>query len=152
MYKLDIRMASIMVPTQVSACTAVLCTDKVHLEALDWYCAGVMEGIQDSAEDSLPVPSVTCLELKKKVTTGLRSQVQPVKDTAYVCHSVWKSAGRPLDCQLHTIMKRTRNRYHMEFKKCQKAEKSIKKSKILEACLNGQAELFKEIKAMRKTV
>ena len=39
----------------------------------------------------------------------------------------------------------------MEFKKCQKAELTIKKSKLMDACLNGNGDLFKEIKAMRKT-
>ena len=48
-------------------------------------------------------------------------------------------------------MKRTRNIYHAEFKKCKKAETTIKKSKLLDACLNGNGNLFKEIKAMRNT-
>ena len=39
----------------------------------------------------------------------------------------------------------------MEFKKCQRAEATIRKSKLLDACLNGNGELFKEIKAMRRT-
>ena len=47
-------------------------------------------------------------------------------------------------------MKKTRNQYHVEFKKCQKAEEKVKKSKLLDACLNGNGELFKEVKAMRK--
>ena len=53
--------------------------------------------------------------------------------------------------ELHKIMKRTRNTYHREFKKCVKAEKHIKKSKLLDACINGNGDLFKEVKAMRKT-
>ena len=39
----------------------------------------------------------------------------------------------------------------MELKKCQKAEKIIKKTKLLDACLNGDGNLFAEIKKMRKT-
>ena len=48
-------------------------------------------------------------------------------------------------------MKTTRNRHHLELKKCKKAEQSIKKNKLLDACLNGNGDLFKEIKKMRKT-
>ena len=62
-----------------------------------------------------------------------------------------KSAGRPLNNQLHNIMKTPRNKYNAEFKKCKKAEDTIKKSKLLDACLNGNEDLFKEIKAMRRT-
>ena len=150
-YLLDTRMTSIMVPSQVSECTNVHCRDEVHLEALDWYCAEVMQGVQDSAEGSLPLPTGGGEDIKKKVTPGFNTHVKPFKETAQFWHSVWKSAGRPINCQLHTIMKRTRNRYHLEFKKCEKAEKKIKKSKLLDACLNGNGELFKEIKSMRKT-
>ena len=48
-------------------------------------------------------------------------------------------------------MKRTRNIYHVEFKKCVKAETKIKKSKLLDTCINGIGDLFQEIKSMRKT-
>ena len=39
----------------------------------------------------------------------------------------------------------------MELKKCQKVEQTIKKTKLLDACLNGNGDLFKEVKKMRKT-
>ena len=77
--------------------------------------------------------------------------MKPYKEDAYFWHSIWKSAGRPINTQLHNIMKRTRNRYHMEFKKCKRTEQTIKKSKLLDACLNGNGDLFKEIKLMRKS-
>ena len=77
--------------------------------------------------------------------------MQPSKDTANFWHSVWKSAGRPVNTQLHNKMKSTRNQYHKNFKQCKKTEDKIKKSKLLDACLNGNIDLFKEIKSMRKT-
>ena len=77
--------------------------------------------------------------------------MKPYKEDAYFWHSIWNSAGRPINTQLHNIMKRTRNRYHMEFKKCKRTEQTIKKSKLLDACLNGNGDLFKEIKLMRKS-
>jgi hypothetical protein len=39
----------------------------------------------------------------------------------------------------------------MEFKKCKKAELTIKKSKLLDSCINGNGDLFKEIKSMRRS-
>ena len=47
-------------------------------------------------------------------------------------------------------MKKTRNVYHYEYKKCVRAEAKIKKSKLLDACINGNGDLFKEVKSMRK--
>ena len=71
--------------------------------------------------------------------------MKPYKEDAYFWHSIWKLAGRAIDTQRHNIMKRTRNQYHMEFKKFKRPEQTIKKSKLLDACLNGNCNLFKEI-------
>ena len=48
------------------------------------------------------------------------------------------------------MMKQTRNRYHYEIKKCCKAQEKVKRSKLLDSCINGDGDIFKEIKAMRK--
>ena len=48
-------------------------------------------------------------------------------------------------------MKRSRNIYHYQYKKCEKYEETIKKNKVLDACINGDGDLFKEIKSLRKT-
>ena len=47
-------------------------------------------------------------------------------------------------------MKRAKNIYHYQIKKCKKAEESIKRNKLLDACLNGNGDIFKEIKSLRK--
>ena len=48
-------------------------------------------------------------------------------------------------------MKRTRNKYHYEYKKCLRAGDRIRRSRLLDACVNGGADLFSEIKQMRKS-
>ena len=109
--------------------------------------------LQGSAENTLLIPKGGHKEdqNKRKVTPGFREHVQPAKETAHFWHCIWKSAGRPQNTELHRIMKHTRNMYHLQFKKCQRSEATIKKSKLLNACLNGNGDLFKEIKHMRKT-
>ena len=150
---LDLRLESIAIPTQVSECKKIHCQDETHLAAIDWFAAEVLEGLQDSAENTLPVPKGGHKEdqNKRKVTPGFREHVQPAKETAHFWHCIWKSAGRPQNTELHRIMKQTRNMYHLQFRKCQRSEATIKKSKLLNACLNGNGDLFKEIKHMRKT-
>ena len=49
------------------------------------------------------------------------------------------------------MMKKTRNKYHYEYKKCQRAEEKVKKSKLFEACVSGDGDLFKELKSLRKS-
>ena len=57
----------------------------------------------------------------------------------------------PLNTDLQTVMKRTKNKYHYEYKKCQKAEDRIRKNKLLDSCINGEGDIFKEIKSLRKS-
>ena len=147
---LENRLNSIVIPTMLSECEDVHCQDPVPKKALEWLAAELLEGVQDSAEATLPVPK-TSESNGKKPTPGFQTKVKTFKDTAYFWHQVWKSASSPINCQLYWIMKRTRNRYHFEFKKCQRAENIIKKSNLLDACLNGPGDLFKEIKKMRKS-
>ena len=56
-----------------------------------------------------------------------------------------------MNSEVHKIMKRTRNLYHYQFKKCKKAEAMVKKNKLLDACINGNGDLFREIKQIRNT-
>ena len=150
-YLLETKLNSIVIPAQITECNNLHCKDEIHLEAVDWLATEVLEAVQSAAEEALPFPNIGNKEHRHKVTPGFNERVKPFKEKAYFWHSIWKSAGRPLNTNLHKIMKKTRNVYHMEFKKCQKAEITIKKSRLLDACLNGNGDLFKEIKSMRKT-
>jgi len=47
-------------------------------------------------------------------------------------------------------MKKTRNLYHFQYRKCKRAEEKIKKDKLLSACLGERGDLFNQIKNLRK--
>ena len=47
-------------------------------------------------------------------------------------------------------MKKTRNTYHFHYRKCKKSEELISKNKLLDACINGNGDLFLEIKKLRR--
>ena len=77
--------------------------------------------------------------------------MKPFRDLAYFWNGIRKSAGKPINTELHRIMKRSKNKYHYEFKKCQRADEKIRKNKFLDACLNGGTDLFSGIESLRKT-
>ena len=54
-----------------------------------------------------------------------------------------------MNTQLHGIMKRTRNIYHYNIRKLKRSQDMIKKNKLLDACLNRDKDLLKEIKKIR---
>ena len=83
---------------------------------------------------------------ENKVVPGWREMVMPFREEAYSWHQIWLSCGRPINTEVHKMMKKTRNKYHYEYKKCCKAE-----DKIINSCLNGEGDLFSEIKSLRKS-
>ena len=131
-------------------CKDVYCKDSCHLQDLDQYTLEVLETVQAVAEECLPTPVSSCRP-GKTVRPGWLDEVKPYRDKAYFWHQLWKSAGRPINTQLHLVMKRTRNTYHYHYKKCRKAEKLIKRNKLLEVCVGGGGALFKEVKALRRS-
>jgi hypothetical protein len=145
---LNRKLEAIMVPTQLSECKDLHCRREEHIEAVDWFTLQVMEAIQVAGEETLPYPKAG--SGGRKVTPGFNDKVKHFKETSFFWHQVWKSAGCPLNTELHKVLKKTRNVYHYEYKKCVRAEAKIKKSKLLDACINGNGDLFKEVKAMRK--
>lgn len=77
--------------------------------------------------------------------------VRPAKDNATFWHAIWVSCGKPINTEVHRIMKRTRSIYHYQIRKIKATENKIRANKLLESSLNGSIDLFKEIKKMRKT-
>ena len=47
-------------------------------------------------------------------------------------------------------MKKTRNRYHFQIRKCRKAADMLKRDKLLNACITSEGDIFHELKKLRK--
>ena len=65
-------------------------------------------------------------------------------------HSIWISADKPLNNTLHSIMKKTRNRYHFQIRKCRKAGEMLKRNNLLNVCITDEGDIFHELKKLRK--
>ena len=109
---LDERLEEIFTPMSVTLCHDVSCRDPVHKEELDTFTLNLLSTVQEVAEMTLPVPVLGNVNKKKQNVPGWREEVKPFKDQAYFWHQIWLSCGRPLNNEVHRIMKRSRNRYH----------------------------------------
>ena len=108
--------------------------------------------MQYAAEVTLPISKVKQNKTINCPVPGWKDRVKPLKEAAHFWHQIWVSCGRPLNTEIHKVMKRSRNVYHYEIRKCKKSEDQIRKNKILMSCLdNKQSDLFKEIKSIRKS-
>ena len=158
---LDNLLRFIEIPNSVKSCRDVKCQDPNHYQDIDSFTVGVLEAVQVAADNSLPCPGAGLQGGRHDGhegghgghgVPGWKEMVKPYRENAKFWHQVWVSCGKPINSAVHIVMKRTRNFYHYQFRKCQKAEENIKKNKLIEACLSNRGEdLFKEIKSLRST-
>ena len=146
---LNDRLRAIQVPASMHNCADVKCKDSSHREDADDMIGKILDALELFAKEALPSKKVAPSTMKK-VVPGWKREVKPFRDKAYFWSQVWISAGKPIGTVLHTIMKRSRNIYHYNYKKCIKSEEKIKRNKLLDSCLNGGSDIFKELKKMRK--
>ena len=114
--------------------------------------ANVLKAVEEVANEKLPMNSKkegTDFKGKKKLPEW-KKYVDPVKDTAHFWHAIWKSAGKPINCHLHTIMKKTRNRYHLIIRKKRRLLERMKRDNMLQSCLENDGNIFDDIKRQRK--
>ena len=146
------KLEDVTVPNSLN-CRNPSCDTHAHRADSDRYIEDVLNAISDSAGDSLSWSSGgKSGKTSVNKTPGWNEQVRPFRENARFWFSVWLSAGKPLNCELHRIMRRTKNIFHYQVKKCKKAEDQIRKQKLLSAVLDpdSDVDLFKEIKSMRK--
>ena len=86
---------------------------------------------------------------KKKTFPGWNDEVKPFRENALFWHSIWLSCGKPLNNTVHNIMKKTRNVYHFQIRKCRKAADRLKRDRLLNACITGEGDIFHELKKIR---
>ena len=154
-YRLEESLNNIIVPQCLLECRNLKCKNQDHCDLVDKLAIEVLETVQLTAESSLtcPCPSNEAGRGSTgtgKAVPGWSTRVKPYRETAYFWHQVWLSCGKPINNEVHNIMKRTKNIYHYEIRKVKKAKDTIKKNKLLDACLNNGGDLFKEIKSIRK--
>jgi hypothetical protein len=148
---LERNLLEISTPEEVQNCRDVKCRNTDHSEKADEFVRSLLECVEKSAAEALPTPKPKSESpTKSKQVPGWTNSVKPFRDKAYFWYQVWISAGRPLNTELHRIMKKTKNIYHFQYRKCKKSEDIIIKSKLLDACINGNGDIFAEIKKLRK--
>ena len=107
-----------------------------------------MSYISESGHGAIPVKPAK--KPKSKSLAGWKDYVEPFQRNAQFWYSIWLSAGKPINTELHRIMKRTKNIFHYQVRRCRRVEDYLKNNKIVENCLENDTDLFEEIKKQRK--
>ena len=129
-------------------CDDVHCCEQKHRLECDELMTNILETIDKTAMAHLTQKRFR--KKKKEPIANWQTEIEPFKRDAQFWHSVWISAGRPVNNELHKLMKRTRNIYHLQIRKSKKAADVLKRNRLLDACINGKGDIYTEIRKMRK--
>ena len=142
------RLNNISMPPCLTNCTNVHCTDEEHKTALDDLMIEVLLSIEDVAKAHIPTPNIS--NKKSTCIPNWNSEIKCFKEKAQFWRAVWLSAGKPQNGQLHMLMKKTRNIYHLQIRKMKRIQNRVKRNALLNSCLNNNGDLFKEIRKQRR--
>ena len=144
------KLMMLKIPECVEGCKNLKCTEQSHTQEIDAYVKELLYEIIESGDLSIPKSKPVVPDKNNKNTPGWNKFVKPFQDKAYFWHSVWISCGRPLNAEIHNVMKRSRNVYHYQVRKCRRVEEYIRNKNIIENCIEGDTDLFAEIKKQRE--
>ena len=92
----------------------------------------IVQTIKSTAEKCLPSSRGKC-DKEKTGIPNWNDEIQPLNEKAMFWHAVWQSAGRPINTELHRVMKRTRNIYRLYIRKNRRMVDMFKKNALLNA-------------------
>ena len=136
-------------PKGVTECQN-LCQNTEHRKASDDHMLDILCAMEGAATENLTSSNRGNEKenTTRKAIPRWNEDIEPCRQDALFWHAVWLSAGRPINSELHKVMERTRNMYHLHIRKNKRVLDKIKSHRLLKACLN-QNGIFSEIKIMR---
>ena len=141
---------NVVIDSDMLYCRDVKCTNKSHLDRLDMLSEDVMDCISKAVQETIPHSNSTKEGFLP--VPGWKDVVKPYKDQSLFWGAVWKSAGRPIDTELHKVMRHTRNKYHYAIRQVKNHEAQLRKSKFVDACLNNDVnDILKDIRESRSS-
>ena len=106
-------------------CRDVQCSNESHKVACDEHMLEMLGCIEKAANECLPFKVGN---RHKNVIPRWNHDIKQFQEDAHFWHSIWQSAGRPLNCELHSLMKKTRNLYHLHIRKNKRMLDNIKRN------------------------
>ena len=143
-------IGSIPVPTGALACDDVKCQLEEHKDDLEEFTEMLIRAVNESARINLAWTGGSKSK-KRKIVPGWDEIVKPYKDKSDFWSWLWRDAGKPLNCELHSIMKRARAQYHFSVRRCKTAVNEIRNNKLVGALIAGDKDLFEAVKEYRES-
>ena len=133
-------------------CNDLECTNLDHHVDIDNFYKEFSDYIDLAVKNCIPVSDYFKRGKNSNIVAGWNDQVRPFRDSAKFWNAIWVSCGRPLNCQVYWVMKRTKNVFHYVVRKIKKNKEKLEQEKMLESMIHGNVtNLVKKLKNMRST-
>ena len=140
------KLSAIQIPLNAICCRDLHCSDNSHKYNLDRYAIRVLEALETSVKDHIPHSGTFSKHLP-----GWNQFIKPLREDMNFWHSVWVSAGRPINTVLHKVYKNVRNQYRYAVRKIKQHKKAMKDNNYLLAAANGKInDILKDLRNQRK--
>ena len=135
-FKADVQggLEELNIPDTALFCRDLQCQDEEHLDSIDKYTLEILKVLDSSVVCNIPKISDKTVN---KSTPGWTEFVDPIRRDLAFWRSVWISAGKPINCQLHYVYRYVRRQYLYARRRIVKNEKEIRNSKFLQAAIKG---------------
>ena len=142
------KLENITTPDSLS-CRDPNCKIEEHRSECDSHVLDVMGALLEVSHACIPLSgtgSSTSAKHKGSRLPGWKESVEPARSDSLFWHAVWLSAGRPPTGVLHSLMCRTRNKFHYAVRRAKRAAEKAQSVKLMEAAEQGNKALLKEMK------
>ena len=130
-------------------CNDPNCVDESHHSDVDSFTSNLLNLIDSSVISNIPLSGGP---RQDKVIPGWTDLVKPYHDDAKFWYAIWLSCGKPTNCEIHNVMKRTRNVFHYAVRRVKRNAAKIKQDKLINSLEEGgSSNLIKELKYQRLT-
>ena len=137
-------------PYDAVYCRNSRCNNHFYFDNLENLAEDLISAINSAAKDNLAI--IHNKNTKKKVIyPGWKTMVEPFKEQAEFWNFLWLEAGKPNLGEIFSIMKHTKSQYHYAVRRCKKAALKLKEDKMVECLLNGDTDLFNEVRKSRSS-
>jgi hypothetical protein len=142
------RLQKLVLPPCLQ-CRDATCKESRHSTARDGFVLDMMGCVIESSHATIPMTGGKQGCSEERCIPGWKEEVEPLRQSALLWHSVWVSLGRPPVGQARMLMVRTRAKYHYGVRSVRLREAEIKKQRLLEASSSGNMNLLKEMKTIK---
>ena len=139
--ELNVLLSNIDIPKCLLYCNDVLCTNQVHLHAIDAYYNSIITAVSLAVDDCIPLTN-TNRQNNNFIVPGWSEYVDEKHEVAREAFLDWVLAGKPRAGALVIRMRRTRASFKLALRYCKQHEDQIRADACAESMQSRDSKSF----------